>query len=115
MEDGSDVLVHSRPAVVQYDFANEDPEFYTSKRLIGPFGTVEEPTMVFSPKPFRIVGCVGDYERSHGLMFMVLQGYMKHACRKCGQVFQLTDDPSEQITEYLPKQTEEEKMAHMLR
>lgn len=103
------------PAPVQYNLMNEDPEFYVSKRQIGPFGTMEEPTMVFSPKPFRIVGCVGNYDSAHELLFFVMQGYMKHACPSCGQIFQLTDDPSEMNTEFLPHRSEKERMAHLLK
>ncbi len=102
------------PAAIQYSIFNADPQFLISKRLIGPFGTIAKPTMVFSPKPYRIVGCVGPHGEPHTLGYFAIEGFLKHACPECGQVFQLTNNPDECCWDYLPQKSEAENMAHLL-
>jgi hypothetical protein len=102
-EHGDTLVTHQQPAQVQFNIFTEDPQFEVSKRLIGPPGTVEEPTMVFSPKPYRIVGCVGTLEDPHQLGWFSMEGYLKHMCPQCGQVFQLTNNPDECDFSYVEK------------
>lgn len=94
---------HFGPAALQYNIFNEDTQFPVSKRLIGPPGTMEEPTMVFSPKPYRTVGCVGTVDNPHPLGWFSMEGYLKHMCPSCGQIFQLTNDPDECDFSYVDK------------
>jgi len=96
-------------AETQYSIFNPDPQLTVSKRLVGPFGTMESPTKVFSPKPYRIVGCVGPHDNDHELMWFSMEGYLKHMCPHCGQIFQLTTNPDEVCTDYIPKV---DNMAH---
>lgn len=97
-------------AMTQYSIFNPDPQLTVSKRLVGPFGTMESPTKVFSPKPYRIVGCVGPHDNDHELMWFSMEGYLKHMCPHCGQIFQLTTNPDEVCTDYIPKV---DNMAHI--
>jgi hypothetical protein len=108
-EHGATPNFWSSPAAVQYNIFNEDPQFEVSKRLIGPPGTMAEPTMVFSPKPYRIVGCVGTLQVPHPLSWFSMEGYLKHMCPDCGQIFQLTNNPDECDFSYTDKV---DKMAH---
>ena len=94
-EHGDTPVLWGSPAAVQYNIFKVDPQFEISKRLIGPPGTIEEPTMVFSPKPYRIVGCVGTLDNPHPLGWFSMEGYLKHMCPDCGQIFQLTNNPDE--------------------
>jgi len=92
------------PAAAQYSILNrDDTQFLVSKRLIGPFGTLSKPTMVYSPKPYRIVGCTGPHEQQHALVWFAMEGYLKHGCPHCGQIFQLTNNPDECNFDYTPK------------
>lgn len=67
--------------------ANEDRYELTS--LVGPFGTMQNPTVVLSAFNSRIVGCVGGSGRPHQLLWFSLKSGKKHICRECGQVFVL--------------------------
>lgn len=91
------------PAQVQYNIFNEDPQFAIQKRLVGPFGTIDQPTMVFSPKPYRIVGCNGPHHDPHAIGWFVMEGYLKHMCPECGQMFQLTNNPDDVCTDYIDR------------
>ena len=102
-EHGETPTLWSSPAAIQYNIFNDDPQFEVSKRLIGPPGTIEEPTMVFSPKPYRIVGCVGTLEVPHPLGWFSMEGYLKHMCPSCGQIFQLTNNPDDCDFSYVDK------------
>ena len=99
----SNATNHIGPAAIQYNIFNEDTQFPVSKRLIGPPGTMEEPTMVFSPKPYRTVGCVGTVDNPHPLGWFSMEGYLKHMCPSCGQIFQLTNDSDECDFSYVDK------------
>eukprot|EP00461_Guttulinopsis_vulgaris_P001852 UN01853 len=110
-EFGATETNHYGPAAVQYNIFNRDSEFPVTKRIIGVPGTMEEPTMVFSPKPYRIVGCVGTVEAPHPLGWFSMEGYLKHMCPNCGQIFQLTNDPEQQEDKYLEPR---DNMAHFL-
>ena len=98
--------------MMQYNLLNDDPQFLTSKRMIGPFGTVAKPAMIFSPKPYRIIGCAGPHDMAHSIGYFALEGYLKHACPDCGQVFQLTADPDEVCWDFIPKLSEHDSIAH---
>lgn len=102
-EHGETAPMYTGPAHVQYNIFNEDPQFPVSKRLIGPEGTVEEPTFVFSPKPYRIVGCTGPVEDPHPLYWFSMEGYLKHMCPACGQIFLLTADADDCDFSYVDK------------
>lgn len=102
------------PAGIQYNIFNPDPTFLMHKRMISPFGTIVKPAMIYSPKPYRIVGCAGPYEDPHTVGFFAMEGYLKHACPECGQVFQLTTNPDEVCWDYLPVKSDEDKMKHFL-
>lgn len=91
------------PAQVQYNIFVEDPQFTVSKRLIGPPGTMEFPTMVYSPKPYRIVGCNGTVDNPHVIGWFSMEGYLKHMCPSCGQIFQLTNNPDDIDLTYTEK------------
>lgn len=95
LEHGDTPNLWSAPAAVQYNIFRDDPQFEISKRLIGPAGTIEDPTMVFTPKPYRIVGCVGTLDNPHPLNWFSMEGYIKHLCPDCGQIFQLTNNPDD--------------------
>lgn len=102
------------PAGIQYNIFNPEPTFLMTKRMISPFGTIVKPAMIYSPKPYRIVGCAGPYEEPHTVGFFAMEGYLKHACPECGQVFQLTTNPDEVTWDYLPVRSDEDRMKHFL-
>lgn len=56
----------------------------------GPAGTFENPVIIVSANPERIVGCVGQGETLHSLMWFNAQtDGPKHMCQQCGQFFQV--------------------------
>jgi len=67
--------------------------------IIGPFGTVKSPALVHSAKGFRYVGCAGGNGRTHRIFWFYLRRGPKHACIKCGQVFQLIEKAVDQIAQ----------------
>jgi len=58
--------------------------------IVGPFGTVSQPTLISSTMSSRFVGCTGgEGHKSHEILWMNLKAGPKHACSQCGQIFLL--------------------------
>lgn len=58
--------------------------------LVGDFGTLQNPCYVPSTYNSRIVGCTGGGPAGrHELVWMDIRMGPKHACKECGQIFQL--------------------------
>eukprot|EP00456_Euglypha_rotunda_P023564 TRINITY_DN1952_c0_g1_i1.p1 TRINITY_DN1952_c0_g1~~TRINITY_DN1952_c0_g1_i1.p1 ORF type:complete len:178 (-),score=12.26 TRINITY_DN1952_c0_g1_i1:131-664(-) len=62
---------------------------YHEGPIIGPFGTIEKPTVLYSHLERRMVGCHGGGELEHETLWMAIKQGPKHVCVECGQVFQL--------------------------
>lgn len=63
--------------------------------VVGAFGTVEKPALIFSGRDERIVGCVGDVNSAdgeHQVNWFNLKKGQKTMCVVCGQIFLLTDE-----------------------
>ena len=65
-------------------------ERYNLHQLEGEFGSLDNPKMVPSAFPSRIVGCVGSGDRVHDVVWFDCEFGPKHMCTSCGQIFQLT-------------------------
>lgn len=65
--------------------------------LIGPFGTLKNPSIVLSALDHRIVGCIGGAGYAHRLLWFVLNKGKKHVCKECGQVFKLETADSDDV------------------
>jgi len=74
--------------------------------IIAPFGTVKSPALIHSAKGFRYVACTGGNGRPHRVYWFYLRRGPKHACSKCGQVFQLVEKEIDAIAQ------EAESVAH---
>ena len=66
--------------------------------LFGARGTVENPTIIESVFPSRIVGCFGSAEtQQHDLLWHVVRHERPSVCLECGQVFALTVPAGEHL------------------
>lgn len=65
--------------------------------LLGPFGTLQSPAIVFSAFKSRIVGCVGGGGYPHRLLWFELKAGKKHVCRECGQAFKLQNQAESEV------------------
>ena len=59
---------------------------------VQPFGTMARPSVIYSGKKKRIVGCLGGGQYAHRLQWFQLKEGRKHVCSQCGQVFLLIND-----------------------
>jgi hypothetical protein len=67
--------------------------------LTGKFGTLEEPTIVHSWFPSRIVGCQGSAEHPHDILWHEVRRGRDTVCLECGQVFRLRPNLFHQLSE----------------
>ncbi len=58
---------------------------------LGPFGSLEAPTVVHSVNSERVVGCTGGNGVPHHILWFNLKVGPKHVCQECGQVFLLVN------------------------
>jgi len=77
--------------------AKDNEERFAEGPLVGPFGTIKEPAIVLSSLDHRIVGCIGGAGYAHRLLWFVLRQGKKHACKECGQIFQLQTADAEDV------------------
>ena len=67
--------------------------------LTGKFGTLEEPAIVHSWFPSRIVGCQGSADHPHDILWHEVRRGRDTVCLECGQVFRLRPNLFHQLSE----------------
>lgn len=88
----SDLEQATGPEYEEVSAEAEGELLFSRDPLTGPFGTMDAPVKVPSSFEQRVVGCLGGPgDAAHPLLWFALYRGRKHACPRCGQVYELVD------------------------